>query len=381
MEYIKKPKICFGGEPYHGRVLKVKVSSKPKSFETPTKVPTTTEINAKQNISFDGPFLNPIFEITQRYDNKESITNLHRKNGVFSRKIREINAHAESFKGRSVVKYYPQIPAGIELDDRDMRIIVDMQLESNLKIVSLPEPSNECRSDVFYNNFKKYWDEISKDHPDVSLMPYIHLNQPHYLFEDKLKKLLEHEGALHTIGIKFASIYEYRPNLMSLAQLSKNKFWIHCSSVRRVHAWQTPYAQLHVLQRFGIDTVAIEIPQGRGGTQKHYNTARYFNPETMTIPQIKDVIDSEDKIPCNCPICSNQKLNDVASDLKPYVTNKRPLRTNVNDFFKVHEVYSSTNEFEKSKDNIKNDELIEYIKNKEGLRPYYKAEEKQGRLF
>ncbi len=381
MEFVKKPKICYGGESFHGRVLKVNVSSKSKSFETPTKAPTTTEINAKQNVSFDGPFLNPIFEITQRFNNEESVRSLHRKNGVFARRMREINAHAESFKDRSIVKFYPQIADDVTLSDRDMLSLIDLQIDSHLPIISLPEPSKNCSSDVFYNNFLKYWEYVYNRDPEATLMPYLNINQHHYLFRAKLKQLLEHEGALHTIGIKFASINEFRPNLMDLAELGKTEFWVHCSSVKRFPGWQAPNAQLHALQRFNIDTVSIEIPQGRGGGTKHYNTARYFDSNNMLIPPVKEIVDSEGNLSCDCPVCSNQNINDLASQLRPYVTKDRSLRTNMNDLFKVHEVYASTKEFELSRDNIKNDELTEYFKNKAGLKPYYKGEENQSRLF
>lgn len=291
MEFIKKPKICHGGESYHGRILKVRTSTKSKSFETPTKAPTTTEINAKQNISFDGPFLNPIFEITQRFNNKKNVCSLHRKNGVFARRMREINAHAESFKDRSVVKYFPQIANDIKLDDRDLQSLIDLQLDSNLEIISLPEPFKNCSSDIFYKNFSKFWKYVSKVNPKATLMPYLNIDQHHYLFRAKLKQLLEHEGAIHTIGVKFASINEFRPNLMDLAELGKNKLWVHCSAAKRFPGWQTPNAQVHALQRFNIDTVSIEIPQGRGGGTKHYNTARFFDPDTMLIPPVKEIVD------------------------------------------------------------------------------------------
>ncbi len=65
MESIIKNVSVKHGEELKGRVLKV--SSKKGSFETPNKVPTSTELNGKKNIGFDGPFLNPVFEITQRY--------------------------------------------------------------------------------------------------------------------------------------------------------------------------------------------------------------------------------------------------------------------------------------------------------------------------
>lgn len=112
MEIIKKVKVTHG-EPLKGRV--VKVTSKVENFETPDKVPTSTEINAKNEIGFDEPWFNPVFEVGNRFNKLENIQRLHRKNGAFRDKKREIIAHVERFKGYALTKYHPQISHGTPL--------------------------------------------------------------------------------------------------------------------------------------------------------------------------------------------------------------------------------------------------------------------------
>jgi len=398
-EIIKKARVKHGGR-LQGRV--VKVSSKKKSFETPTKAPTSTEINGKRNISFDGPFMNPVFEIAQRYLKIENVHSLHRKNGVFSRKISEINAYADSLVDRYLVKYFPQIPNGIELSDRDIRTLIDLQLESNINLITIPEPSNDCSPEIFQKNFTDYWEYIAEVKPTATAMPYLSLKQDHELFDNKLNILKEYEHSLHTIGIKFASMREYRPNLMSLAEFSEYDFWVHCSAGRRVSNWRevspggqlhalqrygvwvhcsagrrvsnwrevSPGGQLHALQRYGVDTVSIEIPMGGGASDKDYTTTRYFNRTGVTIPQIIKSVDSEGNLQCGCPICSGQNLEDVAGNLNRFTSDKRPLRSVVSDFSKVHEVFASTSEFDVSRQKIKEDSLKDYFNEKEGLKDH-----------
>lgn len=123
---IKNIKIEHG-EALKGRILKI--HAKTGSFKTPTKAPTSTELNAKKNIGFDDPFLNPIFEITQRFS-PGTISNFYKTNGYHGTKIRDINAHSDTLIKRNLVKYFPQFRKDTILNDDDILSLVDVQLES-----------------------------------------------------------------------------------------------------------------------------------------------------------------------------------------------------------------------------------------------------------
>lgn len=365
-EVIKKVSVKHGEE-LKGRVLKV--YSKKGSFETPNKAPTTTELNGKKNIAFDGPFLNPIFEITQRYT-KKSVNALHQKNGIFSRRMQDINAHADTLINRSLVKYFPQIPKDVKLSDQDIRSFIELQCESNVNVISIPELENNCKEESFYKNFLKYWNYTNEIKPNAVVMPYLNLSQDPKLFKNKLELLSQHEGTLHCIGVKFASLREYRPNLMHLANFSDKNFWIHCSAGRRAN-WNSsiPGCQLHTLQRYGVDTVSVEIPSGRSNNVKFKPSldTRYFKRATVTIPKIKDSI-YDGHLECDCPICSNQNFEDLTEDLGRFVSKNKSINSVLNDFSKIHEVYASTSEFEVSRERIKDDDLTNYFLEKDGLK-------------
>ncbi|MFA0846333.1 hypothetical protein [Methanobacterium formicicum] len=365
MEIIKKVKVTHG-EPLKGRV--VKVTSKVENFETPDKVPTSTEINAKNEIGFDEPWFNPVFEVGNRFNKLENIQRLHRKNGAFGDKKREIIAHVERFKGYALTKYHPQISHGTPLSERDIRTFIDLQIESGLDIITILEPTPLNDVVLFEKNFNKFWEYTTNINPNLVVMPYITLKQENELFEKKLEILSQYEHSLKTIGIRFASMVEYRPNLLSLSEFGENDFWIHCSGGRKMPHWQTPNAQLHALQRFGVDTFSIEIPQGGKGSSNSYRKVNFFDPNTITFPKIGKIAQN-DKLSCDCPICSQQNLSDVVSDLKEY-NPKRETKLMVNDFAKVHEVFASSNELEVSREKIKEDLLVDYFNEKPGLKSY-----------
>lgn len=355
------------GEELKGRVLKV--HAKTGSFETPTKAPTSTELNAKKNIGFDDPFLNPVFEITQRFT-QGAISNFYKTNGYHSRKIVEINAHADTLINRNLVKYFPQFRKDTILNDEDLLSLIDVQLESNINIISLPEIKENTPLVDFKNNFEKYWKYTESEKPEAILMPYLNLSQEPDLFIEKLKYLAEYEGSLHAIGIKFASPKTYRPNLRALASFSNKEFWVHCSSIKRA-IWNTdlPTSQIHMLQKYGVDTVSIEIPMAGGGNKdKPLSKTKYFNSEKVTIPDISESI-HDGSLTCNCPICRQQNFNELTEDLKRY-QGDRSISAVLQDFSKIHEVYAATSEFEISRKRIIDDDLNNYFKEKEGLRPY-----------
>lgn len=376
---IKNVRIKYGEE-LKGRVLKV--HAKTGSFETPTKAPTSTELNAKKHIGFDDPFLNPVFEITQKFS-PGSISNFYKTNGYHSRKIGEINAHSDTLINRNLVKYFPQFRKDTILNNEDMLSLIDVQLESNLNVISLPEVKEDCSLIEFKNNFEKYWKYSEDEKPEAVFMPYLNLSQDPELFRKKLKYLAGYEGSIYAIGIKFASPNTYRPNLRTLASFSDKEFWVHCSLIKRAN-WnsQTPSSQLHILQKFGVDTVSIEIPMAMGDGNNKKNKpltkTKYFNSEKVTISDISESL-HDGSLTCNCPICQQKNFNELTDDLRRY-QGDRSINSVLNDFSKIHEVYAATSEFEISRQSIKEGELNKYFKEKEGLRDYITAEDNQTSL-
>lgn len=71
---------------------------------------------------------------------------------------------------------------------------------------------------------------------------------------------------------------------------------------------------------------------------------------------------------CDCPICRQQNFNDLTEDFSKFVSRRKSINSVLNDFSKIHEVYASTNEFELSRQRIKEDELNDYFAQKEGLK-------------
>ena len=378
MTAVDRVKIIHGGEPQGGRVLSI--SGAVASVETPARAPTTTEINAKIRTHFDEPWDNLVFEAVNRFNDIDQVVALHRKNGAFSKKRRALTAQVDKFRGYALTKYAPQFPLDARLEDRDIRILVDLQVESGVDVITIPEPQAGCSIERFRKNLNFYWDYVTKAAPGASVMPYIGLNQDNADFERKLNEIGQHEHDLWCIGIRFASPQEYRPNLLSVAEFASRDFWVHCSLGRRFPNWHQPLGQLHALQRFGIDTVAIEVPQAPIKGDWKIQNIRYFDGRTITYPSLGEIGAERGGLPCKCPVCTGRDVQGLIENVRPWGPEDE-LVLRVNDCSKVHEVYASSLEFERTREVIKEGELTKYFRSKSGLRPFLDSSNGVERLF
>ena len=107
MRVVERVRVRHGGDPLSGRVLAVSTSV--DEFETPTRTPTSTELNARSRLHFDEPWNNPVFEIANRYNDRTPVSSLHRRNGTFAERRRGLSSMVERLKGYALVKYFPQV--------------------------------------------------------------------------------------------------------------------------------------------------------------------------------------------------------------------------------------------------------------------------------
>lgn len=92
-----------------------------------------------------------------------------------------------------------------------------------------------------------------------------------------------------------------------------------------------------------------------------------YYPWKVTIPKINESIDDGELI-CDCPICRQQNFNELTEDLSKFISKQKSINSVLNDFSKIHEFYTSTNEFELSRQKIKEGELNNYFAQKERLK-------------
>ena len=362
---IKKVSVKHG-EAFKGRVLEVKCK-KDKSFKTPSKIPSTTEILGKKHLKIKHEWDNKIYEISQGYY-LTKVNNLDKNAKNFKVKLNSIRSLEKNIPENVLTMYHAQFDEYTRLSDKTVETLIDLQLEAGFDIIQLPETYN-CSVDDFERNFEKYFDYINITRPDAVLMPQIRLRQKSSLFEEKLKILGEFEGYLKAINIRYSMFMHLKRNVESLAKFSDKDFWIHTSNCTRLEMNRLiPTSTQHILQKYGMDTFSSEIPMYRQGlTNRVAYEILYYNPQTLIVSEINECMDNG-YLRCNCPICRRHKFEYLCEDLEK--KNNQSLITNLNDFSKIHELYTSTAEFEKSQMYIEEERLMDYFKLKVGLRKF-----------
>jgi hypothetical protein len=377
LKAIERVRVSKWDGPFRGRILNVSSSS--GGFETPTRVPNSRELNAKIQTHFDEPWDNLVFEVANRFADTDQVSALHRRNGAWAHRRRSLAAFVDRFSGYAVTKYFPQLPVDARLSSRDIHSLVDLQLEAGLQVVSVPEPYPTCTPDSFEQNLKRNWEYIERTRPEAAVMPYISVKQKPPTFRGKLDRLRQHEKSLWAVGIRFGSPFEYRPNYFALAEFSSRPFWVHCSGVRRYVSYERPVGQLHALDRFGIDTVSAEIPQPPTKPSSDWTRVRYFDRRSITYPRISEASGKGGRLPCDCVVCKRQPLESLVGKLKS-IEPSGELTLRVNDASRVHEVYSSTSEFEVVRDAIRGNAIDDYFRAKTGLADFSFPAKGQTRL-
>ncbi len=367
-----------GGEPTTGRVVRVKGAV--PDFETPQRVPISTEVNAKIDLHFDDPWDNPVFEAANRFDKPDWLAALHSKNGRYSAKLRDVRGHVNRFTGYALTKYYPHIGFQGSLSDRDIRILIELQIEAGCNVIAIPEPSPTCTPAVFGANLETFWEYASRINQDVAVMPYVHIAQDPARFKAKLRVVAEHEHALWCLGLVYASPAHYRPNYLHVAEFGHRDVWVHCSGVRKYQSYVHPVSQLHSVQFFGVDSVALAVPRAfynRGGQDAGAMPAstptpsdvRYFVRKSLDYPKLAQVCGGGKPLPCPCPACGKKTLDDTVAGLAALGTGDEPA-FQTRALSKIHDVYASTAEFDVARIEIAESRLSEYYNSKPAMKAF-----------
>lgn len=341
-------------------------------FETPSRTLSSQEAGPflKTSLTWK-PLENPIYEhyITLSFEDIRELMNMNGKIKNLISKISEIKSKHEE----KLSMFYPiRQNKNITLEDKDIRTLIDLQYLSGFDLITVPDYwPHECSVQDILKKYEMLSKEI-ENNLDTFLVPYIQLNRDSDEFEAILSGLIGME--LPIIGLEYHSLKGDYPNLRKLRDISMSSenTIFHASKVTPRGQSNIRLSNLHALSLFGIDVVSRGVRAAGGGKQK-IDRVKRFSPKSLGILDKSEFIQDEtwDTKDCDCPICNGRTVEDFYENYS-----KRPRGKNKSPAFlasvsKVHEAFSSYEEFKHTVEHIHKNEYMEvYVPAKKYLSSY-----------
>jgi hypothetical protein len=346
-------------------------------FETPSRALSSQEAGPFLKTSLTlMPLVNPIYEHYYTLSLKD-IRELMSMNGKMKSLVSKIS-EIKSKHDEKLSMFYPiRKNKEIGLEDKDIRTLIDLQYLSGFDLITVPDYwPHGCGVKEILKKYEKLKNEI-ENNLDTFLVPYIRLNRNLDEFETLLHALVKME--IPIVGLEYYSpLDNYYPNLRELRKISINSEHtvFHMSKVSpRYGRSKVKLSNLHALGLFGIDTVSRGVPAAGGGTQK-IESIRRFTPKSLGVLDKREYAQDEmyDAKDCNCPICNGQTVSEFYENYSKRPNGKKKSPPFLASVSKVHEAFSSYEEFKKTVKHIhKNRYMEEYVPSKAYLSSYAKS--------
>jgi hypothetical protein len=253
-----------------------------------------------------------------------------------------------------ITKFYPRLTSIKRLEILDIRALIDLQLQSGFDVIAIPEARVNGSVEEFDRNLRRFSDYVADRGAEP--MPYVDMRNDNALFRQKLRKLASHVPNIRCLGLTYRPFNTFYPNFLSVGEeIGQEDVWIHQSNIPRMHSQTVPLAEMHLPQTYSIDSTSLESrPVMAPLSVKPLLRVRKFVEKTLGEVRLEDIRNgTEPDSDCKCPVCTS-------------VSNIRNLR-NIDLAQKVHETFSRTKEFEKSRESIRHDDMKSYVQSRKYL--------------
>jgi len=279
-----------------------------------------------------------------------------------------------------MMRYFPimstiQIPANRKVTQDQLMLFNSFQ-SHEFDIISIPP--------FEYKNIEEY-EEVVTQFSDAAkargqeAMPILPLSTELDTFKLEFAALrrLNETGICNVLGFAYANPSKHIQQLLEIYSNRKEAIWYHVFGVPRTPRGKSiPVAHIHELQNWGLDTFSPEVkdlPHRAIGylimksktTKPEEVECRRYDSPTLGIFKEPDWIKRYGHdIHCSCPVCKGKDLSSFKYEFTHDLDgNFDPNLLRSAD--KVHELASGSEEFNKSKDAIKSDDLPAYYNIKE----------------
>ncbi len=358
-----------------GRNVEVSLGS--FSLKSPFRTPTNKDYKAASALPMAEVRINaPLTEYVVDFDNN-SLNAFLVGNGSLKRRTLRMQRDIDMMRRSSIVLSI-QTPNSRLIPRKDIQLFFELlQKHTLIKIISIP-PFEYDSISIFQQEIISYSERALARGQEV--MPILHIGSNLEKFTQEFAALRElHEsGICNVIGFKYADPLTYARQFLEIWDNRDEEIWYHCFGIPRTKSGRKtdPLARIHVVQNWGIDSFS---PIARDLNQKQIQylvlKAKSISPSDVAINRFDSptlgILKEQSWVQryghdlhCGCPACHSQDLQEF----KERYTHELNGNFNPNilrQANKIHEFFSGKEEFEKSFEAIKSDDLPSYFGKKE----------------
>lgn len=377
---IKKIDLQGEYDAFGGRCLRVKTDK--GTFYTPERRATSSEFEYKQQLPVRGTIDNAVGEIVSDFRDNE-LNQFLAGNGPFKNRKSRLESLADMME-YSDISFYPQLKKGNLVNSEGLFLFTELQLNTPIDSVSIP-PFSHDTFQSYTKILKDYCNGIrnsssGKQEP----VPYLDMGLPPEEFKKKAEFIWslckEENELLNSMGVIYRPVDSNIQNYLYLHSNRQRNILINASGVERIHSRRVPTSEMHILQRYGIDTYSVKTKrfynppnnESKKGKEEinriELEKLRLYDANTIGVIKIDEWSKRYNTVlNCDCIVCKNNDINSFidkyAYDHNGEINNQLLIKAT-----KIHELFASTKEFENSKKYIQEGDLKTYFGGKEYLR-------------
>lgn len=336
------------------------------NFETPNRSLTSTESNYKKQVRIlDEPFFNPLFESIAHFTN-ENVKAMHTRNGVFARRKTSLSSQVRDYSDVDMLtKFFPQMKKDTILSKDDIFTLVDLQRYCGYDLITIPDYYANSRIDDYEQLISKLSEQFIFQYSNAQPIPYVDMSADEDTFKKKVDLIWDYNGMFKVMGIVYRSPIQYYANYKYLRDVMDRDIWIHASAVDRYYRKNWTTSQMHIPQIYGIDTVSILSQRiGIEPPSKPIEKIKRYDSNTLGLIEIQNHRDLYgDDLYCDCPVCEGKDMDNL---IRTYTKNHLGETDNtlLDVWCKLHESFSSLEEFNTGQTAINENGFKDYISGK-----------------
>jgi len=370
---------------YPNRTVEIKTSE--RNITTPIRAATSYEYHEKAKVPTDIPINNPIFINIEKLDYSR-FEKLLKTNHYFAKIMRKIdlNNRLAQYSNLRLTLLQPTVTSkrdpktGEKIRDSPMehlkqnpalrekflRFIIRLQQEVGLNPITIPF------LELPFHTFQETVTQVSKSLEKINLQTIFFVDINYTDFEPAIE-LLANELQSKMIGLIFRRYRSFPLSYEALSKYIDRDIVFFAVQVYRYDSYYDDISTMHYLPFFGNDIYAVETPAPYGSSTKgeqveppkdRLQYVRLFDKESLRVVPIAATQSTLEKL-------KDEYHNDII--IRSIIDNFHEARTDdskykvLRAFSKVNELHSSSSEFERFQDYVRQNSTKDYIQEKRFL--------------